>query len=493
MALIHTTHRTPSDIDKQFIIRVEDAEAAGSDWDEILRNERNNHRLLPSHLSSILAAMVERNLAAYEPPKQTRSVLLYWRLPEEWADVLHRWAVDTGQLNTILTFYDITDPPIESALSGIPVVLLKKAISILAKNGRAQTISIADGEGVRFFAGNNNLASTSERRRIKCPLCREHWFRKDANKLVFFPVIVDSADASVDHVIDGLNRMDKTCKGVSVRRAHAKLTKAAEDIDEDHAEQLRKAIEDFSQRILPLFDELELGRKRIQELESNQQTKFQDLNAKSRRVEALEREVLHLRRSKAELESNLSESLDSAEAFRMRVEELQGSLADVRGNLSTKEAELTRVQDAINRFKASDSSKTTKIKILRQEVETLGIRLQEKENRIEERNNMMDIDQGHILDGTLAAKSSALTALHRHSDEGWAAVDSNFRFEGLPAPGFKSNGSSGSHPGKNILRKKSRPSCTEANSNFPLSLDRKGRPTTAVQLGPKSTLRVQRI
>ncbi|KAF5362342.1 hypothetical protein D9756_002225 [Leucocoprinus leucothites] len=139
---------------KQFIIRVEDAEAAGSDWDEILRNERINHRLLPSHLSAILAAMVQRNLAAYEPPKQARSVLLHWRLPEEWADVLHRWAVDTGQLNTILTFYEITDPPIESALSGIPVILLKKAISILSKSGRAQIISIADGEGVRFFAGN---------------------------------------------------------------------------------------------------------------------------------------------------------------------------------------------------------------------------------------------------------------------------------------------------------------------------------------------------
>lgn len=35
--------------------------------------------------------MVQRGCAAYEPSKQTSSVLLYWRLPEEWADVLHRW------------------------------------------------------------------------------------------------------------------------------------------------------------------------------------------------------------------------------------------------------------------------------------------------------------------------------------------------------------------------------------------------------------------
>jgi hypothetical protein len=63
-------------------------------------------------------------------------------------------ATSTGQLNTILTFYEITDPPVESPLSGLPISLLKKAVSILEKTGRAQVIGIADGEGVRFFAGS---------------------------------------------------------------------------------------------------------------------------------------------------------------------------------------------------------------------------------------------------------------------------------------------------------------------------------------------------
>lgn len=135
------------------MLRVDDAGTVGStsDWGEILQNERINRKVLPSHLSSILEAMVAKNVAAYDPPKQTRSVLLYWRLPEEWADVLHEWATSTGQLNTILTFYDITDPPIESPLSNIPIPLLRKAVAILVKSGRAQLIGVADGEGVRFF------------------------------------------------------------------------------------------------------------------------------------------------------------------------------------------------------------------------------------------------------------------------------------------------------------------------------------------------------
>jgi ESCRT-II complex subunit VPS25 len=63
----------------------------------------------------------------------------------------HVQAVSTGQINTILTFYEITDPPIPSDLSDLPAPLLRSAIAILAKTGRAQTITISDGDGVRFF------------------------------------------------------------------------------------------------------------------------------------------------------------------------------------------------------------------------------------------------------------------------------------------------------------------------------------------------------
>ena len=59
---------------------------------------------------------------------------------------------NSGKLNTIMTFYDITDPPVESDLINIPVPLLRKAIAILGKTGRSQMISITDGEGVRFLA-----------------------------------------------------------------------------------------------------------------------------------------------------------------------------------------------------------------------------------------------------------------------------------------------------------------------------------------------------
>lgn len=108
------------------MLRVEDTETAGSDWEEILHNERINRtygtkhlnihktnrvsyilltkkffsyvgKMLSAYLSDILAIMVSRNVAAYEPPKQTRAVLVYWRLPEEWAEVLYDWVCNILQ------------------------------------------------------------------------------------------------------------------------------------------------------------------------------------------------------------------------------------------------------------------------------------------------------------------------------------------------------------------------------------------------------------
>jgi len=64
-------------------------------------------------------------------------------------------ASSTGQLNTIMTFYEIIEPPTPSELSNLPIPLLKRAIGILSKTARAQIIAVADGEGVRFLPGTS--------------------------------------------------------------------------------------------------------------------------------------------------------------------------------------------------------------------------------------------------------------------------------------------------------------------------------------------------
>jgi ESCRT-II complex subunit VPS25 len=134
-----------------FNLGLSDIDDPKSPWTEVLKNERINRRLLSGYLSVILQEMVTKNQATFDPPKQSASALLYWNTPEQWAEILYEWATSTGQLNTILTFYEIMEPPLESPLSGIPVVLLRKAVIALNKTGRAQLISVADGEGVKLI------------------------------------------------------------------------------------------------------------------------------------------------------------------------------------------------------------------------------------------------------------------------------------------------------------------------------------------------------
>ncbi|KAF8645062.1 hypothetical protein AX16_008120 [Volvariella volvacea WC 439] len=281
-----------------FTLRVEDAETTGGDWDEVLRNTRINRKLRSSHLSSIIASMVAKDLASYEPPRQTRSVLLYWRLPEEWAEVLHDWANSTGQLNTILTFYDITDPPVESPLTNIPIVLLKKAISILAKTGRAQLIAIADGEGVRFFAGNSDV------------------------------------------VIQRLGDMDENSKLVSVKRTGDKLQREAMLADGDGAELLLKAVNDFQDRIVPAFTTIE---KQAQEI-ANLRTEIQDQELQNNRLckklkdaETLIEEAHSLRQSLNQATEQTEKAITFAEMATNEMVELR----DEKEQLERKCAELS--------------------------------------------------------------------------------------------------------------------------------------------------------
>ena len=56
--------------------------------------------------------MVGMNLAVYEPPKQMRAVLLYWRLPEEWAEVLHEWVRAKPPSNPNSVFHTLNPSPV---------------------------------------------------------------------------------------------------------------------------------------------------------------------------------------------------------------------------------------------------------------------------------------------------------------------------------------------------------------------------------------------
>ncbi|KIO27316.1 hypothetical protein M407DRAFT_243412 [Tulasnella calospora MUT 4182] len=139
-------------------LRVEDAESKDGPWNEVFWNPRIKRQMPQQYLEYITKTMVSEGSAFWEPPRQTRSVIVCWSKVDAWAETLYDWVLSTGQMNTILTYYEIQNPEtVEGPMSETPLPLLLKAIQVLAKSGRAQQIEgeAADGAegggGVRFF------------------------------------------------------------------------------------------------------------------------------------------------------------------------------------------------------------------------------------------------------------------------------------------------------------------------------------------------------
>ncbi|KAG1755332.1 hypothetical protein EDD22DRAFT_957383 [Suillus occidentalis] len=78
------------------------------------------------------------NVAVYEPSSGLHAVLLYWG----WASFEMATAAQHNPSG-------ISEPPIPSPFSGIPVPLLRRIITVYTRSNRAQITGV---EGVRFFA-----------------------------------------------------------------------------------------------------------------------------------------------------------------------------------------------------------------------------------------------------------------------------------------------------------------------------------------------------
>ncbi|KAK0672991.1 ESCRT-II complex, vps25 subunit [Cercophora samala] len=80
-------------------------------------------------------------------------VWVYWRTPEEWAGLLERWVEETGNKGGVLTVYELTEGEGTrgSEFWGLDQELLIKAIQVLVKKGKAQTMGGEDNLGVKFF------------------------------------------------------------------------------------------------------------------------------------------------------------------------------------------------------------------------------------------------------------------------------------------------------------------------------------------------------
>ncbi|KAI5294609.1 hypothetical protein KEM52_003617 [Ascosphaera acerosa] len=81
------------------------------------------------------------------------TAFVWWRRPEEWASIIYDWVDRTGQKKTILTLYELTegDETSSQEFHGMDAAVMRKALAVLAENGKASVFGAEDEQGVKFF------------------------------------------------------------------------------------------------------------------------------------------------------------------------------------------------------------------------------------------------------------------------------------------------------------------------------------------------------
>ncbi|UZJ54719.1 hypothetical protein CBS101457_004039 [Exobasidium rhododendri] len=130
----------------------------------LFKNDAIKRELSEEARVDVLKALVEEGNAAWESPLKGKSkktdtgtkVFVFWKKPEEWADLIYNWVVETGQNRSIMTFFELTEGDLimETDFGALPIPILRLALSTLEKKGKARVFEGSESgdtmAGVKF-------------------------------------------------------------------------------------------------------------------------------------------------------------------------------------------------------------------------------------------------------------------------------------------------------------------------------------------------------
>lgn len=122
---------------------------------ELFKNTKMNKTLYPDDIKTVIDFMVSQDgqqRAEWVTPAKA-SAWIWWRRPEEWANLIAAWVEDTGQKGSVLTLYEIVegDATENQEFHGMDMEVLRKGLTVLTKQGKAQVFGTDDQQGVKFF------------------------------------------------------------------------------------------------------------------------------------------------------------------------------------------------------------------------------------------------------------------------------------------------------------------------------------------------------
>ncbi|KAG5637855.1 hypothetical protein H0H81_002894, partial [Sphagnurus paluster] len=285
--------------------------------------------------------------------------------------------------------------------------------------------------------------------------------------------------AAIDTLVSGLDQMNEESKVISVETAGKKLNHFARKwtSTEETTDPLLQAIQNFQRKIVPHFKMVEDLNKQIKHLTESQT----DLNSRVLQVARLEKELSTMHKERKEQEQQRDKAIDLARQASNETVDLRQNLANLKMRISEIEESNTRYKDQLSRHMYAGQQLKAKNKILEQENESLK-NLVELTRRAADKNETsqnVEVDLSLSKNGTVAMSSqpeSSIVPSLPHTTQR--------DFEGMPRPGFQSDWQL-----PNTAKKRKTSAQNQTQGILGLSVNRKGRPVGAVQLGPKRTSR----
>jgi len=257
---------------------------------------------------------------------------------------------------------------------------------------------------------------------------------------------------------------------------------------------LINAIEDFTERIIPLFTKVEIQSQRLIALREDclkSREETERLQQKLTGAELFLTKSIQLETDLKEAKKNENEAIRLAEIAKNDLGKAHESSVQWKKRASELAAENKRYKDMLEKNVESARSAREKQKKLQKQITELTHKLDAKE-----KETMSDTTQGYDGDFSTHEHSTMRSSLHGMSTPSRIARHTqdhdhvDLDMEGMPPPRFPSDWQL-NKPNYGALKRQSLNDAHQrATHRFPIDLDRKGRPTRAVQIGPCSLIRI---
>lgn len=147
---------------RTFVIDISEGGAATGVAGKLFRNTDIQRQLTAEGRRAIAEHLVKEGAAAWgdaagdgKNDADRHRLLVFWRSPREWADIVLRWVEETGRLGSVETVLSLVDGDISEgeAFHGVPRELMLHALQELERRGRAKIFrgSGTHAEGVKFL------------------------------------------------------------------------------------------------------------------------------------------------------------------------------------------------------------------------------------------------------------------------------------------------------------------------------------------------------